>query len=107
MSEMTLILAQENSGRAVIRSRFSRRMHQQGSGSIKFHTLPLCIALNETLISPIYFSMESVLMPGYICDNPIAVRAMITPVRITYTTSLMRSSIEAVSSFVKEGIFLW
>jgi len=49
--------------------------------------------------------MESVVIPGHICDNPMAVRAIIAPVRITYTTSLMGISIEAVSSLVKEAIF--
>jgi hypothetical protein len=49
--------------------------------------------------------MESVVIPGQICDNPMAVRAIIAPVRITYTTNRIGISIEAVSSLVKEAIF--
>jgi len=49
--------------------------------------------------------MILVVIPGQICESPMAATAMIAAVRITYTTSLIGISIEALSSLKKDGMF--
>jgi len=44
-------------------------------------------------------------MPGQIFDSPMAKIPSMAPVRITYTTSLMGSSMDAVSSLKKDIFF--